>query len=79
MALLELLMFLTLTLLDKLSSCEMNGCTVHWVKNSRAESAVHKGGECTTSKFFDNNKLGGAVDSFEEQDALQRDIDILDH
>lgn len=39
---------------------------------------VQEGGECTTRKFFDKNKLGGAVDS-EEQDALQRNLVMLDH
>lgn len=61
-----------------------------WVHNALGEELaeqqgwkgcvdLHDGGKCTTSKVVDNIKLGGAVDSFEGQDALQRDLDILDH
>ena len=35
--------------------------------------------ECTISKFADNSKLGGVVDSFEGQDALWRGLDRLEH
>lgn len=35
--------------------------------------------EHTTHKLAGDNRLGGAVDSFEGQDALQRDVDTLEH
>jgi len=33
--------------------------------------------ECTLNNFADNTKLGGAVDSVEDREALQRDLDRL--
>jgi len=40
---------------------------------------VAAGVERTPSKFPDDAKLGGAVDSLQEQEALQRDLDRLEY
>lgn len=36
------------------------------------------GVECTLGKFADGSKLCGAVDTIEEKDAIQRDLDMLE-
>ena len=40
---------------------------------------LNAGVECTISNFADDTNLGGADDSLEGQEALQRDLDRLEH
>ena len=40
---------------------------------------LEAGVECTINKFADDIKLGGAVDSLEGEEALQRNLDRLEH
>lgn len=39
---------------------------------------LEAGVECTISKFADDAEVGGAVDTFEGQEALQRDMNVLE-
>ena len=39
---------------------------------------MDSGIECTLTKFADDIKLSGAVDTLERRDVIQRDLNMLD-
>ena len=55
----------------------MSGIPQGLVLNNILVGNMHSGTERTLSKFANDTKLSGAVDTIEGKDAIQRDLDTL--